>query len=326
VSPAGRGARPEPGLSEFEATPIRIVVHDPSTTNAFDVLAGVPEERLTERTLFRAHPDRGAFAAEHAALVGALRAADVPVVTLSELIGDEEIWDEVRHNPNHVYTRDSAITIPWLPGWYIGAAMRAPIRRPEPPATAAALRALGLRELFSTPTDHFLEGGDVIPLAHNGLRALLVGFGPRSTRGGIDVLCERLMPWALDEVVGVELAEWRMNLDGVLVPVADDTVVAHPGSIEAAFVRDGAGERPVDVGELLRRMGMTVIEVTREESMEMQACNCLCLGNRRMISYDLAPRVLGALRERGIEVTAIPGSELIKGTGGPRCMTRPIYG
>lgn len=92
------------------------------------------------------------------------------------------------------------------------------------------------------------------------------------------------MPWALDEIVAVRLPEWRMNLDGVLVPVADDTVVAHPGSIEAAFVRDRQGERTVDLLGLLRELGMTVIEVTREESMAMQACNCLCLGNRRVIS------------------------------------------
>jgi arginine deiminase len=35
--------------------------------------------------------------------------------------------------------------------------------------------------------------------------------------------------------------------------------------------------------------------------------------------------VAQALEARHIIVFTIPGAELIKGTGGPRCMTRPIY-
>jgi arginine deiminase len=31
------------------------------------------------------------------------------------------------------------------------------------------------------------------------------------------------------------------------------------------------------------------------------------------------------IRARDIEVRTVPGHELIKGTGGPRCMTRPLY-
>lgn len=313
-------------LGELEAVPARLIVHDPAATGALDALAGATRAELKERTLFAERPESRGFAAEHAALVRALEEAGVEVVRLADLIGGSELWNEVETNPNLVYTRDAAITLPWLPGCYVGGAMRMPIRRPEVAVMAAALEALGLRELFRMPPDRFLEGGDVIPLVRDGRRALLVGFGPRTDRRSIDLLCERLLPRALDEIVGVRLAAERMNLDGVLVPVADDTVVAHPASIEAAFLRDARGERPVDVLRLLRELGMTAIEVTRRESTALQACNCLCLGGRRVVCYDLAPRVVEALRRRDVEVTTIPGSELIKGTGGPRCMTRPAYG
>jgi arginine deiminase len=57
----------------------------------------------------------------------------------------------------------------------------------------------------------------------------------------------------------------------------------------------------------------------------LQACNCFCLGGRRVIAYDLSERVADGLRARDIEVLTVPGRELIKGTGGPRCMTRPLY-
>ena len=125
--------------------------------------------------------------------------------------------------------------------------------------------------------------------------------------------------------MGIELVPERMNLDGVLVPVADDTFLVDRSSIVRSFVLDGSGERPIDVLEMLRELGMTPLDVTRAEATTMQACNCVCLGGRRVVAFDLCKRVVTALRAREIEVRTISGAELIKGTGGPRCMTRPLY-
>jgi len=310
---------------EFDTTPARIVVHDPATTGALDLMGRLPREDVKERSLFSAPPEPSAFGTHHAELVAAVRAAGIEVVELRELVREARLRGQIERNPNQVYTRDAAITLPWLPGWYIGGAMRMPVRRQEVAVVTAGLRALGLRELFTAPQGCFLEGGDVIPAVIDGRRTLLVGFGPRTARRTLDLLWERLAPWALDAVIGVRLAEWRMNLDGALVPVAGDTVVADPGSIEAGFVVDPAGRRAVNVLGLLRNAGMTVVEVTKDEAMAQQACNILCLGKRRVVCYDLCERVIDALRDRDIAVRTVPGSELIKGTGGPRCMTRPVY-
>jgi N-dimethylarginine dimethylaminohydrolase len=175
------------------------------------------------------------------------------------------------------------------------------------------------------PPGEFLEGGDVIPLVRRRARTLLVGFGPRTSRSALAELSRRLVPWAVDELVGVELAPERMNLDGALVPAARDTVLMEPSSIVRSFVLDGEGERAIDLRAHLREAGMTPLDVSRQEATSAQACNVVSLGARQIVAYDLCPRVVTALRDRGIDVRTVAAAELIKGTGGPRCMTRPLY-
>jgi N-dimethylarginine dimethylaminohydrolase len=309
-------------ISEYDAWPVRVLLHDPAGTRALERLLEIPADELAKRSLFGAHPDPKGFGREHAALVASVESAGVEVVRLPDVV-DEHGRRALDENPNHVYTRDAAITLPWLPGRFVRGAMRQPVRRGEPDVLASALWALGLEEILA-PQGCFLEGGDVIPLARDGRRALLVGFGPRSSREGISVLWRHLH-WALDEIVGIEIVPERMNLDGVLVPVTDDTVILDRSSIVRGFVLDANGERPVDVLALLCELGLEPIEVTREEATVLQACNCFCFGGRRIIAYDLCERVTEELRTRDIEVRTVPGQELIKGTGGPRCMTRPLY-
>lgn len=314
-----------PARSEHDTPPVRVVVHDPSATAGFARLADVPADELQRRTLFREHPDAARFAAQHAALVTALRDGGAEVIRLGEVVGAADVWPLAETNPNQVYTRDSVVTLPWLPGRFLAGRMRAPVRRDEVAVMSAALERLGLQRLAAMDGDAFVEGGDVIPLVRGGRRTLLVGHGPRTTTAGVDALCALLLGEVVDEVIAVELPPWRMNLDGALVPVAGDVVLAHPDSLVGGVLRDGRGERRADVLDLLASDGTEIVEVTRDESTLLQACNCVCLGPRRLVCYDLAPRVVGELRRRGIAATAIPGDELVKGTGGPRCMTRPLY-
>jgi N-dimethylarginine dimethylaminohydrolase len=311
-------------IGEYEARPRRVLVHDPGATLAFERLSEVPSSELERRFLFRAVPDREGFSRQHASLVRALRGAGIEVVYLDQVARPEHLA-RLDENPNHVYTRDSAITLPWLPGRFIRGAMRKPVRRNEPDVMACALSTLGQSEILSMDADLVLEGGDVIPFARDGRRTLLVGCGPRTIRPSLEALREQLIPAALDELIGVELVAERMNLDGALVPVADDTVLVEPTSILRSWLIDKHGQTPVDVIQLFANAGVEAIEVSRAEATTKQACNCICLGDRTLVMYDLCERVTRELRARGIDVLTVPGTELIKGTGGPRCMTRPIY-
>jgi N-dimethylarginine dimethylaminohydrolase len=313
---------PEP-WSEHEAPPVRVLVHDPSETGALDTLRSVPRKQLQDRFLFRAIPDADAFAREHRGLVDALVHEGVEVLRLRDLV-DDAGGASLAENPNHVYTRDPAIVLPWLPGRFLRGRMRKPIRRREPEILSAALERLRLEELPIRGTGA-LEGGDVIPVTPDARRTLVVGFGPRTARASLTDLCEALMPHALDAVVGIELVPERMNLDGAFVPVAADAALVEPSSIVRALLLDEAGERPVDPLRWLRENGVEPIVVTREEATAAQACNVVCVGTRRLVAYDLSARVVAELRRREFTVTTVAGTELIKGTGGPRCMTRPLY-
>jgi N-dimethylarginine dimethylaminohydrolase len=188
-----------------------------------------------------------------------------------------------------------------------------------------AVERLGLREVIELPPDIVLEGGDVIPFAYRGRRCLLVGHGPRTSREAIDFLQQALLPHYADELIALELAPWRMNLDGGFMPLAEDVFVADMSSILAAELVTAEARSSLNLWDMLSDLGVRVIDTTPEESVYVQSCNCLCLGDRRVVCYDLCPRIVALIAQHEIRVHTVPGVELIKGRGGPRCMTRPIY-
>jgi N-dimethylarginine dimethylaminohydrolase len=315
-----------PALAEYACTPAALLVHDPVAAGSFRRLERVEDRDALERDfLFRERPVTSLYARQHRAFVARLRSLVPAVHQLQDLAGSSVVYAQARHNPNQVFTRDSLITLPWRPDAYFEARMREPLRRPEAATVAAAVRRLGLREILRLPEALFLEGGDVVPFLREGRRSLLVGHGSRTARDTLDFLQQSLIPEFADEIVGVGLAPWRMNLDGGLLPVSEDLILADVASIGEGLILDARGTQPVDPLAMLRDLGSTILEVSPEESVYAQACNAVCLGGRRIVYFDLCPRVSELLRAHDIDVLHVAGSELVKGRGGPRCMTRPIY-
>ncbi len=52
--------------------------------------------------------------------------------------------------------------------------------------------------------------------------------------------------------------------------------------------------------------------------------NTLAIAPGRVVAYDRNIHTNQALRAYGIDVIEIEGSELVRGLGGPRCMTMPL--
>ncbi|MGH7802524.1 MAG: dimethylarginine dimethylaminohydrolase family protein [Thermodesulfobacteriota bacterium] len=304
--------------AEFSIKPEAFLVHDPVAVGAFEVMEGIDDPGvLEENILFHSRPDVRLYVEQHRAFVELLRKHVKKVIYLNELVGDLESFRASKANPNQVFTRDSLITIPWIPNGYIKARMAKPLRRSESDIMEAAVKKLGLREIVRLPEHLFLEGGDVIPFSRNGIRTLLVGYGRRTRLETLYFLQEVLIPQYVDEIIGIELAEWRINLDGGLLPIAEDVTVADMSSIVGGILFDDQNQEKLDIFEMLRDLGMRIIDVTPDESLYCQACNCVCLGERRVIYYDLADRVHEILLRHEIEVYRTSGSELVKGRGSP---------
>jgi N-dimethylarginine dimethylaminohydrolase len=312
-------------IAEFSETPNAIIVHDPVASGSFDTMSGLPEDVLQEELLYRLKPNDQIFADDHRRFVEVMTDNVAHVHYLADLLAGSPEYDTLAANPNQVYTRDALITLPTAPGRYIPGRMFSPIRRLEPVAMRFAAARLGLEPLVELPAGIILEGGDVVPFARGETRTLLVGFGRRTTRDAVNFLFDALHPMYIDDVIGVELASWRINLDGALVPVAEDVAIVQPESLLGAVHVTRSGTAQIDVLDVLRDSGTQLVEVSIDESIYQQACNCLCLGDRRIICYDLCPTAIESLALLDVKALTVPGAELVKGRGGPRCMSRPIY-
>ncbi len=205
------------------------------------------------------------------------------------------------------------------------------------------------------------EGGDMLVLGE-GLVA--VGVSERTTPQGVERLAERLFrAGRANRVLAIMLPERRefMHLDTVMTQIDEDKFVIYPEILDAPAVllrwegehvgpgSDESAVRPRTLpGDLV---GRTVVEdlgrgipqameraigrpltfvwpeaSTAELSREQwnDGFNMLALAPGQVVAYSRTPRSNQAMREAGVEVLEIDGSELGRGRGGPRCMSCPI--
>jgi dimethylargininase len=98
----------------------------------------------------------------------------------------------------------------------------------------------------------------------------------------------------------------------VISPVADDIAVVFLPLL------------PVGLWELLRELGVRLIEVPEEE-LPTLGCNVLAVRPGVVVVADGNPRTRAALEAHGCEVHAFEAVEIgVNGSGGPTCLTRPI--
>jgi N-dimethylarginine dimethylaminohydrolase len=251
---------------------------------------------------FHHAPDFEQAQSQHDALVSDLKNAGAEVVELPQ---DDQL------SLDAVYAHDASLPTDFgLVLMRPGKANRVAEARHH----AASCEVQGIPTFGAIAAPGTTEAGDMLWLDS---RTLLIGHGYRTNATGIEQMRTLLAP------VGVEV------LSAPLPYGPGPSACLHLMSLISLLNEHTAlVDLPwlaVETVELLKSRGFQFIQIEDNER-DTLACNVLALGERRLLAIEENHKTNARLRHAGFDVRTFPGSELcINGSGGPTCLTRPLF-
>ena len=195
---------------------------------------------------------------------------------------------------------------------------------------------------------YHIEGGDILNLNDH---ILAVGISQRTTAEAIDQLAKNLFKdekCKIDTVLAFNIPNSRafMHLDTVFTQIDRNKFTYHPGIVDTLQVyeiTEGNIEdsdedlNVVEINDTLEnilssylKIPVTLIpcaggdKVASEREQWNDGSNTLCIAPGVVVVYDRNVITNQVLRENGLKVIEIPGAEISRGRGGPRCMSMPL--
>jgi len=193
---------------------------------------------------------------------------------------------------------------------------------------------------YSIP--HSAEGGDMLVL---GKEVVAIGCSQRTSANGIEHIARKLFASdsGIKEVLAVQIPPLRafMHLDTVFTMVDYDKFTIYPGiqdKVRVFRLTPSNGGIKVDAQndlvetlkkslklpavDLIQSGGGDPITAAREQWND--STNTLAIAPGVVVTYGRNEASNEVLRGHGLEVLEIDGSELVRGRGGPRCMSMPL--
>lgn len=189
------------------------------------------------------------------------------------------------------------------------------------------------------------EGGDVLAVEEN---KLAIGWSERTNYRTIGSVANVFLnQYDYHQIYLVPIPQKRayMHLDTVFTRIGENTAVIHPraldisGQVQIFESEDGQNQGVVrnkkdfesfdaflseefGVNNIIQTAGGDPAAAKKEQWDD--ASNCVAIAEDEIVTYQRNSRTNEELKKKGVEVHSFVGNELVRGRGGPRCMTMPI--
>lgn len=230
---------------------------------------------------------------EHAEFIEAYRENGVEVVMMEPSKG-------LYHQ---VFARDFGVCID---EGFITGKFREPSRIGETGAYEDKMKELGIPNIARCTTGGF-EGGDFFFLDDY---TMVQGIIARTDRAGFDNIRSQVNELGY-EMIGVECKRENLHLDMCFNIIGENVAVLCKEALPHSFLK------------ILEKRNFQLIDVP-QEGVFKHYCNLQALGKDKVLSFNNNKIVNEKMTALGFKVIKVDLVEILKGGGGPHCMTFPL--